>query len=85
MRPTNQQVGRAANHYVVNIAKAKKVAVISDTTGYGTASLDAYVPMLKTMGAEVVYQGSVEANNPDVKPEMLRMQAAARKPSCPGA
>ena len=49
---------------MVNILKAKKVAVISDTTGYGTDSLDAYVPMLKTMGAEVVYQGSVEANNP---------------------
>ena len=37
------------------------MAVISDTTGYGTASLNAYVPMLKTMGGEVVYQGSVEA------------------------
>src|SRR5262250_38050 len=74
--PTNQQIGGAANHYVVNILKAKKVAVISDTTGYGTASLDAYVPMLKTMGAQVVYQGSIEANNPDVKPEMLRMQTA---------
>ena len=81
--PTNQQVGRAANHYVVNIAKAKKVAVISDTTGYGTASLDAYVPMLKTMGGEVVYQGSVEANNPDVKPEMLRMQAAGAQAIMP--
>lgn len=74
--PTNQQIGGVANHYVVNILKAKKVAVISDTTGYGTASLDAYVPMLKTMVAEVVYQGSVEANNPDVKPELLRMQSA---------
>ena len=81
--PTNQQVGRAANHYVVNIAKAKKVAVVSDTTGYGTASLDAYVPMLKTMGGEVVYQGSVEANNPDVKPEMLRMQAAGAQAIMP--
>ena len=81
--PTNQQVGRAANHYVVNIAKAKKVAVISDTTGYGTASLDAYVPMLKTMGGEVVYQASAEANNPDVKPEMLRMQAAGAQAIMP--
>ena len=81
--PTNQQVGGAANHYVVNIVKAKKVAVISDTTGYGTASLDAYVPMLKTIGREVVYEGSVEANNPDVKPEMLRMQAAGAQAIMP--
>jgi len=81
--PTNQQIGGAANHYVVNIVKAKKVAVISDTTGYGTASLNAYVPMLKTMGAEVVYEGSVESNNPDLKPELLRMQAAGAQAIMP--
>jgi branched-chain amino acid transport system substrate-binding protein len=74
--PTNQQIGGAANRYVVETLKRKKVAVISDTTGYGTASVNAYVPMLKTMGGEVVYQGNVDASNPDVKPEMLRMQAA---------
>jgi branched-chain amino acid transport system substrate-binding protein len=74
--PTNQQIGGAANRYVVETLKRKKVAVVSDTTGYGTASVIAYVPMLKTMGAEVVYQGNVDASNPDVKPEMLRMQAA---------
>src|SRR6516162_5984539 len=59
--PTNQQIGGAANHYVVDVLKRKKVAVISDTTGYGTASLDAYVPMLKSPGATMVYQSSVEA------------------------
>src|SRR5579871_2511731 len=45
--PTNQQVGAAANRYVVQTLKRKKVAVISDTTGFGTASVNAYVPMLK--------------------------------------
>src|SRR5215468_7263521 len=81
--PTNQQIGGAANHYVVNILKAKKVAVISDTTGYGTASLNAYVPMLKTIGAEVVYEGSVESNNPDLKPELLRMQGVGAQAIMP--
>jgi branched-chain amino acid transport system substrate-binding protein len=81
--PTNQQIGGAANHYVVNIVKAKKVAVVSDTTGYGTASLNAYVPMLKTLGAEVVYEGSIEASNPDVKPEMLRMQSGGAQAIMP--
>jgi branched-chain amino acid transport system substrate-binding protein len=81
--PTNQQIGGAANRYVVETLKRKKVAVISDTTGYGTASLIAYVPMLKTMGAEVVYQGNVDASNPDVKPEMLRMQAAGAEAVMP--
>jgi branched-chain amino acid transport system substrate-binding protein len=74
--PTNQQIGSAANRYVVEVLKRKKVAVISDTTGYGTASVNAYVPMLQARGAEVVYQGNVDAANPDLKPELLRMQSA---------
>src|SRR5436189_3093240 len=81
--PTNQQIGGAANRYVVEVLKKKKVAVISDTTGYGTASANAYVPMLKQMGAEVVYQGNVDAANPDLKPEILRMQSAGAEAIMP--
>ena len=74
--PTNTQIGGGANHYVVDVLKLKKVAVISDTTGYGTASVNTYVPMLKAKGAEVVYTNHIDAANPDLKPEMLRMQSA---------
>jgi len=81
--PTNQQIGGAANRYVVEVLKRKKVAVISDTTGYGTASANAYGPMLKTMGAEVVYTGNVDAANPDLKPEILRMQSAGAEAIMP--
>lgn len=81
--PSNQQIGAAANHYVVNVLKAKKVAVISDTSGYGTASLDSYVPMLKKIGGDVVYGGSVDANNPDLKPELLRMRSGGAEAIMP--
>jgi branched-chain amino acid transport system substrate-binding protein len=81
--PTNQQIGDAANRYVVEVLKRRKVAVISDTTGYGTASVNAYVPMLKAKGAEVVYQGNVDAANPDLKPELLRMQSAGAEAIMP--
>src|ERR1700688_1679168 len=74
--PTNQQIGGAANQYVMDVLKLKKVAVVSDTTGYGTASVDAYVPMLKAKGAEVVFSGNIDAGNPDLKPDMLRMRGA---------
>jgi branched-chain amino acid transport system substrate-binding protein len=74
--PTNTQIGGGANHYVVDVLKLKKVAVISDTTGYGTASVNTYVPMLKAKGADVVYTNHIDAANPDLKPEMLRMQSA---------
>jgi branched-chain amino acid transport system substrate-binding protein len=73
---TNQQIGAAANRYVVDVLKCNKVAIISDTTGYGTASVNAYVPMLKAKGAEIVYQGNVDAANPDLTPEILRMRNA---------
>src|ERR1700742_4015424 len=81
--PTNQQIGGAANRYVTEVLKKKKVAVVSDTTGYGTASVNAYVPMLKEKGAEVVYQGNVNAANPDLKPEILRMQSAGAEAIMP--
>ncbi len=81
--PTNQQIGSAANRYVTEVLKKKKVAVVSDTTGYGTASVNAYVPMLKERGAEVVYQGNVDAANPDLKPELLRMQSAGAEAIMP--
>src|SRR5436305_9253096 len=81
--PTNQQIGAAANRYVVEVLKRKKVAVISDTTGYGTASVNAYVPMLKSINAEVVYQGNVDAANPDLKPALLRMQSSGAEAIMP--
>src|ERR1700732_5582189 len=81
--PTNQQIGAAANRYVVEVLKRKKVAVISDTTGYGTASVNAYAPMLKAMGDEVIYQGNVDAANPDLKPELLRMRSAGAEAIMP--
>src|SRR3979490_1192229 len=81
--PTNQQIGAAANRYVVDVLKCKRVAVISDTTGYGTASVNAYVPMLKAKGAEVVYQGNVDAANPDVTPEIMRMRSAGAEAIMP--
>src|SRR6516164_2631552 len=81
--PTNQQIGAAANRYVLEVLKHRKVAVISDTTGYGTASVNAYVPMLKAKGADVVYQGNVDAANPDLKPELLRMQSAGAEAIMP--
>ena len=74
--PTNTQIGGGANYYVVDVLKLKKVAVISDTTGYGTASVNTYVPMLKAKGADVVYTNHIDAANPDLKPELLRMQNA---------
>ncbi len=81
--PTNTQVGAGANSYVLDVLKLKKVAVISDTTGYGTDSANTYVKMLKEKGADVVYTNHIDAANPDLKPEMLRMQTAGAQAIMP--
>src|SRR5215468_8901041 len=81
--PTNTQVGGGANYYVADVLKLKKAAVISDTTGYGTASVNTYVPMLKAKGAEIVYQGNIDAANPDLTPEILRMRNAGAEAIMP--
>lgn len=74
--PNNHQIGAAANGYVMDVLKLKKIAVIGDTTGYGTASVNTYVKMLKAKGADVVYHGDTDASDPDLKPELLRMKSA---------
>jgi branched-chain amino acid transport system substrate-binding protein len=39
--------------------------------------------MLTARGAQVVYQGNVDAANPDLKPELLRMQSAGAEAIMP--
>jgi branched-chain amino acid transport system substrate-binding protein len=81
--PSNQQVGAAANRYVLEMLKVKEAAVISDTTGYGTASVKAFVPMLTAAGGSVVYQGAIDASQPDLTPDMMRMRTAGAKAIMP--
>ena len=83
LAPTASQIGQGANRYIVQVLKKKKVALIGDTTGYGTASVNTYLPMLKAMGADVVYSGNVDAANPDLKPDMLRMQSGGAEAIMP--
>src|SRR5256885_14254675 len=83
--PTNQQIGGAAHRYVVEVLQKRKVADISGTTGYGTASAVAYVPMLKQMGADGGYQAHVHAAHPDLQPVILRMPAAGTEAIMPSS
>src|SRR5918911_1031875 len=53
LAPSNTQWDDAVRNYCLAILKVKKVAVIGDTTGYGTAAVNASVAGLKKDGAEV--------------------------------
>jgi len=76
LAPSNSQWDDAVRNYCLSILKAKKIAVIGDTTGYGVTALGASVTAFKKDGADVVYQASIDATQPDLTPDMLRAKNA---------
>ena len=76
LAPSNGQWDDAVRAYCLNVLKAKKIAVIGDTTGFGVTAVNYSVAAFKKDGADVVYQANVDATQPDMKPDMLRAQNA---------
>ena len=76
MAPSNSQIDTAVSGYGVNNLKKKKFAVIGDTTGYGTTTVNSSTAAFEKLGAEVVYKATIDAIQPDVTPDMLRMKNA---------
>lgn len=74
--PSNIQWDDAVRGYTLDIAKARKVAVIGDTTGYGVSAANAAAAGFQKQGAEVVYKANVDATQPDMTPDMLRTRNA---------
>ena len=76
LAPSNSQWDDAVRNYALKILKAKKVAVIGDTTGYGVTAAKASVEAFKKDGADVVYIANIDATQPDMTPDMLRARTA---------
>jgi branched-chain amino acid transport system substrate-binding protein len=76
MAPSNSQWDDAVRGYCLNILKAKKVAVIGDTTGYGVTAVGASVAAFRKDGADVVYQANIDSTQPDMTPDLLRARNA---------
>ena len=79
MAPSNGQWDDAVRGYVQKILKVKDVAVFGDTTGYGTSAVAASVAAFGKDGANVAVQAQIDANQPDVTPDMLRARTAGAK------
>lgn len=73
---TNEQWINAANEYVVKTLGLRKVAVIGDTSGYGTASAKAAADLLAKLGVQPVYSALIDPNKTDVSDEMGKAKAA---------
>lgn len=76
MAPSNSQIDDAVSGYGVDIMKLKRFAVVGDTTGYGTTTVGSSATAFAKRGAEVVYKATIDATQPDVTPDMLRMKNA---------
>lgn len=73
---TNTQWIGGANHYALDVLKRRKVAIIGDTSGYGTSSAKTAAELLDKAGVKPVYSVLVDANKTDLTDEMTKARAA---------
>ena len=73
---TNTQWIAAANAYAVDVLERRKVAIIGDTSGYGTASAKVAAALLAKAGITAVYSVLVDPNKTDLTDEMTKARAA---------
>lgn len=73
---TNEQWIGSANDYAIKTLKRSKVAIIGDTTGYGTSSAKKAEALLADAGIKPVYSVLIDANKTDLTDEMTKARAA---------
>lgn len=73
---TNRQWIEPANDYALNVLKRKKIALIGDTSGYGTSSAKTAEELLKAAGITPVYSVLIDPNKADLADEMNKARAA---------
>lgn len=73
---TNRQWISTANNYALDTLKKTKVAIIADTSGYGTASAKTAQELLEKAGIKPVYKVLVDPNKTDLSDEMTKARAA---------
>lgn len=73
---TNLQWISTANNYALDTLKKTKVAIIADTSGYGTSSAKTAQELLAKAGITPVYSVLVDANKTDLTDEMAKARAA---------
>ena len=73
--PSNHQVGNAAAKYMTDVLKAKAVALVGDTTGYGTSAIAEYAPILKAKGGTIAFSGVIDGNSPDLTADLMKLRA----------
>lgn len=73
---TNRQWIEPANDYALKVLKRRKIAIIGDTSGYGTSSAKTAEELLKAAGVTPVYSTLIDANKTDLTDELNKARAA---------
>jgi len=73
---TNEQWIKSANRYALEKLKLKKVAIIGDTTGYGTSSAKSAAQLLDQQGIKAVYSVLIDPNKTSVDDEVRKAREA---------
>ncbi len=79
MATANAQWDGAARKYILDILKLKDVAIITDTTGYGTTAMEASATSLAKAGGTVSYKALIDSNQADISADMLRARNSGAK------
>ena len=79
LAPSNTQWDDAVRNYCLDILKIKEVAIVGDSTGYGTSAVKDSVAGFTKANANIVYSGVIDPNQSDITPDMLRMRDAGAK------
>ncbi len=73
---SNSQWTAASSDFVLNRLKLNRVAVLGDSTGYGTSASAASADDLAQRGAIVLSKGLVDPNQVDVSADLIRARDA---------
>ncbi len=73
---TNRQWIASANDYALKTLKHTKIAIIGDTSGYGTSSAKTAAELLEKAGVKPVFSTLVDPNKTDLTDELAKAKAA---------
>jgi branched-chain amino acid transport system substrate-binding protein len=72
--PNNLQCAEVPRVYCADTLKVTRVAIVGDSTGYGTMMVGDAVKDAEGNKLQVVHHAQLDANQPDLTPDMLRIR-----------
>ena len=72
--PNNLQCAEAPRRYCRDVLKVERVAVVGDSTGYGTMMVTDSSNDVEKNGLKLAQKAQIDASQPDLTPDLLRLR-----------